>query len=170
MQHTLRSLMSSDTMEAGLVRLKQTMILLACWSMMLRLPDTQVRRARKFKVDRMFWGQVQRALHRSSISFKCSSPYWKRKHNWSLKTSRSCVYMIHAKALRLTFVYDKVSTGGNNICTCKSQITINHCTSSYCTTNYIHIHVHVKQLSTDYRCTDLILSGPTDPTFGENFC
>ena len=74
-QHTLRSLMSSDTMEAGLVRLKQTMIFLACCSMTLRLPDTQVRRARKFRVDRMFWGQVQRALHRSSISFKCSSPY-----------------------------------------------------------------------------------------------
>ena len=51
---TLRSLMSSATMEVGLVRLKHTMIRLACCSMMLMLLDTQVRRARKLSVERMF--------------------------------------------------------------------------------------------------------------------
>jgi hypothetical protein len=106
MQHTLRSLMSSDTMEAGLVRLKQTIIFLACCSMTLILPDTQVRRARKLRVERMFWGQVQRALHRSSVSFKCSSPYWKRKHSYVIlrETGIACT-QVHNKALRIMTSY-----------------------------------------------------------------
>ena len=55
MQHyTCRSRMSSATMEAGLVRLKQTIILLAWCSMTGRLPDTHVNRARKLRVERMF--------------------------------------------------------------------------------------------------------------------